>query len=531
MTVKTKNGALIAVCAGILAGTFASGCADTTAVPPHAHTYNESEWTQGEAGHWRSATCGHDERKDYGEHVYDGASDADCNVCGKVRKIKENKDPAESNGAKPEDNKATTDEQTEGFIIGKNTDGLIVEGISAEYALSTTFRALNFDTLEYSVYLSENGAKRGEVPRENYQTTVYYGGNEVLTPQELTADGQYTAVVKLMGAVYAEGGKEGADGVSAHIKFTVKNGVQSFSLTEGKTEQVSSANDKMSATWKFEAVRANGDKFTFEGSEAEISPPDTETVGTRTAAVKYAGVEREIQYTVKPVPEIVNGGVNVTLKGGPEREVDGDYAVIGADDFKAEYSVNAGYDYSVETALFYLGEQANSVRLEAGESIHYVTVRVTFNYTVEGETITRKYSQEFAVTVRKKQQEINLPLVYSGADIMNGNGIVRLNGQDDFTASVNGSAAEIRYSGEEFGPIYGGLVIDVKKPATVKLKIAVAGGAFCGMMEGDEQGDGQYIAGEEELSFFFAAGQYVLYVMPDYSDDVIIIHRVEIIYE
>ena len=531
MTVKGKTGALITVCAGILSGAFVSGCADTSAVPPHEHSYSESEWTQDETGHWRGATCGHAERKDYGEHVYDGAADADCNICGRVRKIEENKDPADSNGEKPEENKGTSDEQTEGFIIGKNTDGLIVEGISAEYALSTTFGAVNFDALEYYVYLSENGVKCKEVPCENYQTTVYYGGNEVLTPRELTADGQYTAVVTLTGAVFAEGGKEGADGVSAQIKFTVKNGVQSFSLTEGKTEQVSSANDKMSATWMFEAVRANGDRFTFEGSDAEISPPDTETVGTRTTAVKYAGVEREIQYTVKPVPEIVNGGVNVTLKGGPEREVDGDYAVIGVDDFEVKYSVNAGYAYSVGTALFYEGEEANSVRLEAGDNTHLVTVRVTFSYAVEGEIITRKYSQEFGITVRKKQQDINRPLVYSGADIVNGSGAVRLNGQDDFTASVNGSAAEIRYSGEEFGPIYGGLVIDVKKPATVKLKIAVAGGAFCGVMQGDEQGDGQYTSGEEELIFFFAAGEYILYIMPDDPYDVITIHRVEIIYE
>ncbi|MDE5765827.1 MAG: hypothetical protein K2I17_01505 [Clostridia bacterium] len=534
LTVKGKTGALIAVCAGIAAGVGISGCADLKATPPHEHTYNESEWMQDDAGHWRGATCGHKVRRDYGEHIYDGASDADCNVCGRVRTIEQNKDPAESNGEKPDEGKGATDGKAEGFIIGKNTDGLIVEGISAEYALSTTKRALNFNTLDYAVYLSEKGVKCAEVPRENYKTTVYYGGNEVLTPQELTADGQYTATITLINAVYADGGKAGSDGVSEQINFTIKNGVISFSLTEGVTEQVASANDKMSATWRFEAVRANGDKFTFDSSGAEISAPDTEKVGTRTAIVKYGGAESEIEYTVKPVPEIVKGAVDVTAKDGTDRETDGGFAVISADDFNVEFSVNAGFDYSVGTALFYEGKEVKSLKLEAGEKVHFVTVLVTFTYTVEGETITREYSEEFGITVRKKQ-EVNLPLIYSGAEIMNGGGTVRLVGQEGFSASVNGGALEIMNVEGEFGQAFRGLVIDVDRPATVKVRIAVADGAFCGISEvgcHDDWSDGQNFEGDEEVTFFIAeSGQSTLYVLANNEFDLIVIHGVEIIFE
>ncbi len=533
--VKGKTGALIAVCAGIVAGIGISGCADMKATPPHEHTYDESQWMQDDAGHWRGATCGHKVRRDYDEHVYDNAADADCNVCGRARTIEENKDPAESNGKKPDEDKGATDGKAEGFIIGKNTDGLIVEGISAEYALSSEFRALNFDKLEYAVYLSEKGVKCGIVPRENYQTTVYYGGNEVLTPQELTADGQYTVAVKLVGAVYADGGEAGVNGVSAQINFTVKNGVISFRLTAGITEQVASVNDKMSSTWRFEGVRANGDKFKFDGSVAEISAPDTEKVGTRTTTVKYGDAESEIKYTVKPVPEIVSGTVDVTAKGGTDRETDGDFAVIGVDDFNVEYSVNSGYDYTVETALIYEGKEAKSIKLQAGEGVHSVTVRVTFTYVVEGETITENYSQEFGITVRKKQEEMNLPRLYSGAEIMNGGGAVRLIAQDGFTASVNGEALEIRNTKGDFGQTYNGLVVAVDKPATVKLKIAAADCALCGVADGQgDLSDGQFIEGYEELTFDFAqGGEFTLYIhsLSYDTDDVIIIYGAEIIYE
>lgn len=533
MTVKGKKGALITVCAGIIAGVGISGCADAKATPPHEHTYNESEWLQDDAGHWRGATCGHKVRRNYGEHVYDGDADADCNICGRLRKIEENENPAESNGEMPGEDKGATDGKAEGFIIGKNTDGLIVEGISAEYALSTTYRALNFEKLEYSVYLSEKGVKGEKVPRENYRTAVYYGGNEVPTPCELTADGQYTAAITLVNAVYADGTGAGANGVSAQINFTVENGVISFSLTEGITEQVASAKDKMSATWKFEGVRANGDKFTFDSSGAEISAPDTEREGTRTTTVKYGDAESEIKYTVNPVPEIVSGVVSVTAKDGTDRETDGDFAVIGVDDFKVEYSVNAGYNYSVETALVYKGGEAKSLKLEAAESAHLLTVRVTFAYAVEGETVTRQYSKEFGITVRQKQEDLNKPLVYGGADIMRGDGAVRLNEREGFAASLNGEALEIRNIKGEYGLEFSGLVIAVDRPATVILRIDAGDGALCGVTDDGGLGDAQYAEGYQEVTFGFAqGGESTVYIQSfsDNPDAAIVIYGVEIIY-
>ncbi|MDE7162903.1 MAG: hypothetical protein K2O44_02345 [Clostridia bacterium] len=532
MTVKGKTGALIAASAAIIAGVGVSGCADKKAALPHEHTYSESEWMQDDAGHWRGALCGHKVRKDYGEHIYDNAFDADCNVCGRIRKIEENKDPAESNGGSPDENKGATDEKTEGFIIGKNTDGLTVEGISAEYALNREYRAVNFDSLSYAVYLCENGVKCEEVPRENYQTTVYYGSNEVLTPQELTADGQYTAVVKLVGAVYADGGKADENGLTAQIKFTVKNGVETFSMTEGKTEQVASVNDKMSATWKFEGVRANGDAVTFWGSEAEMLPPDTETVGTHTATVKYGGAESEIKYTVKPVPEIVNGGVDITAKGGLDIQTDGDFVVINLDDFNVEYSVNAGYTYSVKTALVYLGTEADSIELEADGSNHLVTVRVTFAYTVEGERVTRGYTQAFGITVSKRQEDENLPIAYSGAEIAAGDGVVHLNVQDGAAVNVRGETLEIKNISGEYGQSYS-LVINADKPATVIVNLCAEYGALCGVARGGDKDDGQYIEGYEELTFEFSpGGENSIYILSlsDSPNAVIKIYGVEILY-
>ncbi|MBD5631631.1 MAG: carboxypeptidase regulatory-like domain-containing protein [Clostridia bacterium] len=79
---KSKIIATLAATAVLsLGGAFAlTGCG-------HEHTYAE-EWTQTETHHYYAATCEHaDEKKDYGEHVYDNEADAECNTCGYARTI------------------------------------------------------------------------------------------------------------------------------------------------------------------------------------------------------------------------------------------------------------------------------------------------------------------------------------------------------------------------------------------------------------------------------------------------------------
>lgn len=56
--------------------------------PEHKHTYSD-EWTSaGAEGHYRLANCEHtDEHTELVPHVYDGDTDATCNICGYVRTI------------------------------------------------------------------------------------------------------------------------------------------------------------------------------------------------------------------------------------------------------------------------------------------------------------------------------------------------------------------------------------------------------------------------------------------------------------
>lgn len=48
----------------------------------HTHQYQKT-WSTDEDGHWYACT-GCEVQKDFGEHVYDDACDADCNVCGYI---------------------------------------------------------------------------------------------------------------------------------------------------------------------------------------------------------------------------------------------------------------------------------------------------------------------------------------------------------------------------------------------------------------------------------------------------------------
>lgn len=533
MNRKGKIGASIAAGAAVIACVYIVGCNDKSkSMPVHEHTYCESVWSQDDIGHWHTATCGHGVRKDYGKHIYDGDADADCNLCGRIREIQENKDPADSNVEEPEKDEGEPDVEPAGFIIGAETDALIVEGISGTYSLSEELKALDFNALPYAVYLSESGRKGKEVPPENYETKVYYGGKEVGNAQNLTSDGKYFATVTLVGAYYENGESVVGDDISASVNFIIENAVCSIKLIDGKTEQVKSVKDKMSGGWIFEAVRANGDKETVGAGEVVLLPPDTETVGTRKTTVKYGGAESEIEYTIKPVPEIVSGGVNITSRREPDIQTDGDYAEIGIEDFSVEYSVVSGYAYSVETVLLYKGGAVKSARLEADGITHRVTVRVKFVYEMEGEKISREYREDFDFTVSKKPEEPNAPTTLDGADIAGGAYEVRAEEQTDFIAALNGAALEIRYGGgDDGGVIYSGFKIRLDKAATVKIKLTVADGALAGIMQDGDFGDGQTVDGETELTFTFdGAGEYETYVFLNNPSDAIIIHGAEIIY-
>lgn len=513
-----------------------SGCVGSElSEPPHVHEYDESVWAQDEVGHWHSASCGHDVRKDYGEHEYDGADDADCNVCGKVRKIEENGNPAESDKVKPEDEKGGTTEPA-GFIIGENTDGLLIEGINGEYVLSKSYRAVDFGKLGYRVYLSEEGEKGKEVPAENYETTVYYGNKVVPDPRELTNDGRYSAEITLVNAYYADG-REG-EIETAKVDFEIVNGIAEFRFVSGKTEQFKSATDKMSGSWTYEAEYANGDRISVDRSKVHVNKPDTERVGKRTTVVTYAGIEDEVEYEIKAVPEIVKEGVEINMKTAGVIETDEEYAELSADDFDYVYVADNKYNFTVKTSLKYGNEEAKSVKLEVGGGVHKVTVRVVFEYEVEEEMRTKEYKKEFDVTVRKKPEETGGSIVLSGSLIYSGNGAVRLSEQDDFNISLNGDDVEISYNGEDFGVAFCGLTVTVDKAATVKMKISAIDGVSIGKLlgNGEYDDDQKEIVGQDEVTLSFSeAGEYVLYLSPYMTFDIvrnpIIIHGAEIIYE
>ncbi len=51
----------------------------------HTHKY-DTKWTTDNEGHWY-ACSGCNERKDFAEHAFDNACDADCNICSHTRTV------------------------------------------------------------------------------------------------------------------------------------------------------------------------------------------------------------------------------------------------------------------------------------------------------------------------------------------------------------------------------------------------------------------------------------------------------------
>lgn len=75
--------ALFTMSAAAISCAAAIGCSKPGS-KPHKHTYAE-EYSSDETGHWYAATCGHDAKKDFEAHDYDGDDDDDCSVCNYVR--------------------------------------------------------------------------------------------------------------------------------------------------------------------------------------------------------------------------------------------------------------------------------------------------------------------------------------------------------------------------------------------------------------------------------------------------------------
>ena len=328
------------------------------------------------------------------QHVYDDDSDTTCNVCGYVRQT-ETPTPAPPEGGEQEKPVEPTP-PPEGYVIPADTDGLIIEGIGEEYALTTQSPAVDVSALPIKIYLSANDEKGAEVPAENYKVTVYSGNGEVNDAANLRESGRYFVETQLLGAVLPDGKKVPDGEVCGKAEFEIVNEVQNVILTEGTTRQFASRKDKISQSWKFAAVYANGDNSEIEREQATIKPLATEEAGEFFTTVTYCGFEAQISYSVLPVPRPVFLFTAEIIQP-PETE-NGEY-LLTTECFSLTVTSDANYTITPKITLIYQNNESPSFLLEARQAPYDITVKAVFYFIAENETFTQVKTHKTQVTV------------------------------------------------------------------------------------------------------------------------------------
>ena len=324
----------------------------------HVHSYDESRWVSDDGFHWYAATCGHGVKKAYAAHAYDGDTDPDCNVCGRVREIK-------------------TEEE-----LPKTTD------------------------------------------------------------------------------------------------IPVESPIVCVRLKAGKTSQISSDTDKMSAGWTFVGVRENGEAVDLADGDTVVGALDTVTVGVHTVTVSYGNITGEVEYEIFSVPEYVKG-VDIRLKEIDTTVEEGAFE-LRTGHFGIDITADSEADIVQVNVVLVCGETAGkSLELLPQETPHVVTVRVAVYYEVEGDIILRTFEKGFEIAVNNAvipepdiQPEPDNGLVADGSvwsdwdgDIVgqtvlaeSDKGAIFVSPQENFTAYVqisDGGALCVEYAGEGYDAFCG----------------------------------------------------------------------------
>ncbi|MCM1438449.1 MAG: hypothetical protein NC131_04475 [Roseburia sp.] len=376
-------------------------------------------------------------------HVYDDVYDGDCNSCGETR-IPVKRPEAES-GVTPPETITTPTESTvtpsdsetkpsdgvlqspehsgeeddaaadNGFVIGEDTDGLILEGLAASYELSAEIPSFDFTAEELKLYLSSGGERGESVPSENFSVTVSYGGKKLSNLENITAHGLYTVTATLKD--YSFKGETVSDAIGMQTTFNVVNPVTAINLSEGKTEQYVSKIDKISAGWAFTATRANGDGFPIPRGEVTLPVLITDVTGTRTAKAEYCGVSADIEYSVLEQPNIIQ---DIILSyDNKERFVEkGETVTLGKEGLFSLVGHDNGYEVVWKTVFLYNGKESESIELPAKDIPHAFKLKTTVTYTMEGEIQTRIIEKEFFIKVTEIAPEpVNGDLTVGGGEI------------------------------------------------------------------------------------------------------------------
>ncbi len=443
-------------------------------------------------------------------HVYDDQYDAVCNTCGHVRVPAQR--PFSEINSKPDTGV--------GFVIDGDTDGLILEGLDGEYILSESIPSLNFTALELNVYLSSGGEKGAAVPKENYSLIVTYGGERQTDLENLTADGTYTVTVVL---------KDVNRTISLNTNFVIVNPVTAFRFVSGTTTQYISETDNMSADWIFEAVRANGDKFTVPKSKVDICAIITDTAGTRTVDAEYAGFTEQIVCTVAEPPQAIER-IEVKYDNSEKFVDEGGVFSVFTDDFTVYVFADCKYNYESSYVLVYQGAECDCVDLPAGSEAHAVTLKAVFTYTVENQTFTQVLERQVHIKVTARIGEENSVLVFDVAEISglaeNGKGAIKVVPSDNVcVVSCDGveicgrtfDAALSVACGEDGFKSGNAITLSIKQPAVITVYFSADVFGLINFEDADGNicnSDDYYPGcGNARLTYHVGSGEYALSVI------------------
>lgn len=360
-------------------------------------------------------------------HVYNDIYDATCNLCGYTRvpaprpseDPDDNPDPDENpdnpcnepdpgeNPDDPTDEPGSGENPDGGFVIDADTDGLIIAGLEDEYTLDEQTPSFDFTEVELEVYLSVAGEKSIAVPIENYDIAVTCGGQQSSDLKKLTADGTYTVTVTLKDFGY-ENGAAADESISFQTFFKIVNPVTDIRLLSGATTQYASKTDKISGSWTFGGIRANGGNFDIPAGEVAISPLITDIEGMHVAVVEYAGVTAQIGYTILALPQVIER-VEVDYDNSEKIIDEGETFSVAVGDFTVIVSADGGYEYTDKYVLVYGEAESGRFDLPASDEPYSVKLRAIFNFTVEGENITKVFEYEARIKVTARVTEPENP--------------------------------------------------------------------------------------------------------------------------
>ena len=245
------------------------GCKKSQPKPADSHTHTFSEkWLWDNEKHWRNSTCNDNEIADEGAHVLDSEGRCKCGYPTFNYTVNWNWDsdqhwrPAGYGGSTSAGEKAnhTLDGDKKCTVCDyRQFVGVKVTKTTTHYEMGKN-ATISVPLDDIKVELVLDGAKFRDVSADEYTLSVYRGSEKLENLNAVTA-GAYNIVVETEVAGATR---------SAFVVVYVTDTIRFIRLASGSVTEQIIGGDKISSTWKFEAVYTSGAIKTLGLSDVSV---------------------------------------------------------------------------------------------------------------------------------------------------------------------------------------------------------------------------------------------------------------------